>query len=101
MRLLTYLLTPYLAYTLTGPAGQVEFGKQGLIYSIIPVMNILYTYGMETAYFRFSTTEDKQKLYRTQLSSMLISTAFFTILLLLFRVPIADFAELGVHTPNM
>ena len=96
-RLLTYLLTPYLTYTLTGEKGQIVFGQQGYLYAIFPVMNILYTYGMETAFFRFSNTEEREKLYNTQLSSMLISTLFFTILLLIFRNPIAAFAELGNH----
>ncbi|WP_276132971.1 lipopolysaccharide biosynthesis protein [Polluticoccus soli] len=98
VRLLTYLLTPYLTHVLTGPKGQVVFGQQGFLYSIFPVMNILYTYGMETAYFRFSTTEDKLKLYRTQLTSMLVSTLFFSALLWIFRVPAAEFAELGDRT---
>jgi O-antigen/teichoic acid export membrane protein len=96
-RLLTYLLTPYLTHVLTGPKGQVVFGQQGFVYAIFPIMNILYTYGMETAYFRFSTTEDKLKLYRTQLTSMLLSTLFFSALLWAFRVPVASFAELGGH----
>lgn len=97
-RLLTYLLTPYLTYTLTSDAGQVVFGQQGYIYSIIPLMNTLYTYGMETSFFRFSTTEDKTKLYRTQMTSMLISSLFFSALLWIFRKPVAEFAELGTYT---
>jgi O-antigen/teichoic acid export membrane protein len=96
-RLLTYLLTPYLTYTLTGPRGQLEFGKYSFIYVCIPLLNVLYTYGMETAFFRFSTTEDKLKLYRTQITSMLVSTLLFTALLLLFRVPLASFAEISDH----
>lgn len=95
-RLLTFLLTPYLTRVMTGPEGQLEFGKQSLIYVWIPLLNNLYTYGMETAYFRFNTTEpDKMKLYRTQLSSLLLSTAFFTVLLIVFQTPLAGFAEVA------
>jgi Membrane protein involved in the export of O-antigen and teichoic acid len=97
-RLLTYLLTPYLTYTLTSSQGQVVFGQQGYLYSIIPLMNTLYTYGMETSFFRFSTTEDKNKLYRTQMSAMLVSTLLFSAILWIFRGPVAEFAELGTHT---
>lgn len=97
-RLLTYLLTPYFTYTLTSPEGQIAFGQNGFIYAIFPLMNVLYTYGMETAFFRFSTTEDNKKLYNTQVSSMLLTTLFFTVLLLIFRAPLASFAELGSHT---
>lgn len=96
-RLLTYLLTPYFTYILISKAGQVEFGRFQYMYSLFPVMNVLYTYGMETAFFRFSTTEDKQKLYRTQITAMLISTLLLTVALYIFRVPLAVFAELGSH----
>ncbi len=96
-RLLTYLLTPYLAYTLTSYEGQVVFGQQSYIYSLFPIMNVLYTYGMETSYFRFSKTEDKLKLYRTQLTMILISTLAFSVLLYLFRNQIADFAGFHSH----
>jgi O-antigen/teichoic acid export membrane protein len=96
-RLLTFLLTPYFTNVLIGPAGQVEYGRYSFIYVLFPVMNVLYTYGMETAFFRFSTTEDKTKLYRTQITSMLLSTLLLSLLLYLFRVPLADFATVGDH----
>ena len=97
-RLLTSLLTPYFTYTLTSPQGQIAFGQNGFIYAIFPLLNVLYTYGMETAFFRFSTTEDNKKLYNTQVTSMLVTTLLFTVLLLIFREPLAAFAELGDHT---
>ncbi len=96
-RLLTYLLTPYFTYVLTSRAGQVEFGRFQYMYALFPVMNVLYTYGMETAFFRFSTSEDRQKLYRTQITAILVSTFLLTILLYLFRTPLAVFAELKDH----
>jgi O-antigen/teichoic acid export membrane protein len=95
-RLLTFLLTPYLTRVMTGPVGQLELGKQALVYMWIPLLNNLYTYGMETAYFRYNTTEEnKLKLYRTQITAMIASTGLFTLLLLLFRQPLADFTLLG------
>lgn len=96
-RMLTYLLTPYLTYMLTGPKGQLEFGRYSFIYLCLPVMNVLYTYGMETAFFRYSTTEEPRKLYRTQLTAMLLSTLLLTGLLLLFRGPLSVFAEIPSH----
>lgn len=60
-------------------------------------MNVLYTYGMETSFFRFSMTEDRERLYRTQVTAMLFSTFVLTLLLYLFRTPISFFAELGDH----
>lgn len=96
-RFITFLLTPYLTYILSDTQGQYVFGQQSLIYAIFPFMNVLYTYGMETSYFRFSTTEDKRQLYNTQATSLLITTLSFTGLLLLFRNPIADFVEVSNH----
>lgn len=96
-RLLTFLLTPYLTTVLSSSEGQVVFGHQTFIYAIFPFMNVLYTYGMETSYFRFSTTEDNKQLYNTQATSLLITTIVFTLLIYLFRVPIASFTELTEH----
>ncbi|MCB0699759.1 MAG: oligosaccharide flippase family protein [Chitinophagales bacterium] len=96
-RLLTYLLTPYITYTLTGPVGDVEYGLYTLVYSVFPFLNIVYAYGMETTFFRFSNTEDKQRLYSTQVTSVLITTVIFTGVILMLREPIAGFLELGKH----
>ncbi len=96
-RLLTYLLTPYFTYMLTGYNGQVVYGKYRYIYALFPILNVLYTYGMETAFFRFSSTEDKKKLYNTQVTAILVSTCIFSLLLWLFRAPLAIFAEIEDH----
>lgn len=96
-RFITYLLTPYLTNMLSDEKGQYVFGTQTLLYAIFPFMNVLYTYGMETSYFRYSTTEDKRQLYNTQATSLLITTILFTIALLVFRYPIADFVDLREH----
>jgi O-antigen/teichoic acid export membrane protein len=95
-RLLTFLLTPYLTRVMIGPVGQLEFGKQSLIYVWLPLLNTLFTYGMETAFFRYSSTEkDRLHLYRTQLTALLFSTSFFVAILLLFQAPVASFVELA------
>ncbi|MBS1589930.1 MAG: oligosaccharide flippase family protein [Bacteroidetes bacterium] len=96
-RLLTYLLTPYLTYTLVGARGQLEFGKYSFVYAVIPILNVLYTYGMETAYFRYSQTEDNKQLYGTQLTAMLISTGLFSLLLWVFSAPVSVFANIQDH----
>lgn len=97
-RMLTYLLTPYLAYTLTGEEGRYIIGQYGYIYTLFPIMNVLYTYGMETSFFRFSKTEDSKQLYNTQTSSMVVTTLLFSVCLILFNQQVADFAQLGTHT---
>ncbi len=96
-RLLTYLLTPYFTYILTDTGGQIEFGKYAFIYACIPILNVVYTYGMETAFFRFSTDKDRRKLYNTQFTAMLITTLFFSVLLYVFRTPLAAFINVAEH----
>lgn len=67
-------------------------------YAMIPFFNVLFTYGMETAYFRFSQTEDKKKLYSTLTLSILATTLSFTGCLYLFSSQIAGVAGLQRHS---
>ncbi len=96
-RLLTYLLTPYLTMVLASEAGQVEWGRFNLVYAFFPFLNVVYAYGMETTFFRYSNTEDKGRLYSTQVTSILITTAIFTGAILLCRVPIAEVLTISNH----
>ena len=67
------------------------------VYAIIPFLSILFTYGLETAYFRFSQTEERIKLYSTLSLSLFTTTIIFTVCLYLFRPDIADAAGLDRH----
>ncbi len=92
-RFLNYLLTPYL--TNAAVLKETAYGEMSIIYAAIPFLNILFTYGLETAYFRFSKTkEDEAEVYSTASLSLISSTALFTAILLLFKQPLANF--LGV-----
>lgn len=78
-RFINYLLTPYLTYTLENTS---DYGKMGLIYSLIPVLNIVFTYGFETAYFRFASKEEnRSSIYSTASISIFVSTILLSILL--------------------
>ncbi len=78
-RFINYLLTPFLTYTLANVA---DFGKMGLIYSAIPILNIIFTYGFETAYFRFAAKEEyKKSIYSTAALSLIFTTALLSVLL--------------------
>jgi len=68
------------------------------IYAIIPFLNVVFTYGLETAYFRFSQDHDQKKIYNTLSVSLIGSTIFFTAVLLFFKNNIADWANLDNHT---
>src|SRR6218665_834318 len=95
-RLLNYLLTPYL----TLKFGAETYGEMSLVYAAIPFLNILFTYGIETGYFRFVQQEEdsnKHKVYNTGFISLLVSTIIFTILLFYSSGSIAAFIRMSEH----
>ncbi|SHM59454.1 polysaccharide biosynthesis C-terminal domain-containing protein [Chitinophaga sp. CF418] len=83
-KLLNYFLTPLYLELMT----QASYGEMSTVYAYIPFLNIILTYGMETAFFRFAKKENSQTVLSTSTMSLLFSTISFTILLLFFRGPI-------------
>jgi O-antigen/teichoic acid export membrane protein len=83
-----------LGFQLYDPNGTYAFTQ---VYAVIPFLNVLYTYGLETSYFRFAQTHDRAKLYNTLNVSLLLSTLLFTALLFLFREDLTSFIELRDH----
>ncbi|MDL5049891.1 hypothetical protein QQ054_28160 [Oscillatoria amoena NRMC-F 0135] len=60
--------------------------------------NVLFTYGMETTFFRFANAHpENDKVYSTAYNSIIISTLFFLFIAILFKQPIADWMEIGEH----
>lgn len=93
-RFLNYLLTPYLTATLSGPG----YGEMSLVYAAIPFLNVIFTYGIETAYFRFSRQDaDRNNIYSTASISIFSSTLILTALLLLSGNQVANWLNLGEH----
>ena len=64
-----------------------------MIYTIFPFLNILFTYGVETSYFRYVQTNDKKEVYNTLTVSLLISTCLLTSLLFLFHNQLVYFTS--------
>ncbi|MFL5751786.1 MAG: lipopolysaccharide biosynthesis protein [Bacteroidia bacterium] len=86
-RFLNYLLVPLLTYIFNRP---VDYGINTEIYAYISFVNIIFTYGMETAFFNFaSKAENKDTVYSTALISVLGSTLSLSLILLLFSGRIA------------
>jgi O-antigen/teichoic acid export membrane protein len=95
-RFLGYLLNLSLPFVFGQPAVTADLTQ---VYAIIPFLNVLFTYGLETAYFRFSQSEDRNRLYGTLSLSIFITTIIFIIGLWLIRGDIADLAGLDAkHT---
>jgi O-antigen/teichoic acid export membrane protein len=92
-RFISYLLTPYL--TRTSVLHVSDYGKMSLVYAAIPLMNVIFTYGFETAYFRFSQRKEYQNsIYSTASISLFLSTILLSSILWLFRNTFAGFAGL-------
>jgi len=86
-RMLSFLLVPF--YTsIFAPA---EYGVVTKLYAFVAFFNVLYTFGLETAYFRFAfkNLEDENKAYSIAQTSILSVTVIFTIFLISFATPIS------------
>ncbi len=88
------MLTPYLtAVMLTS-----DYGEMNLVYAIIPFLNVVFLYGLDTAYFRFSQkAEHKDNIYGTSSLSIITTTIVFTLLMVLFNRSIAALIHLKQH----
>jgi O-antigen/teichoic acid export membrane protein len=98
-KLLNQILTPIITYLLNSPSGMVDYGNYSMLYACISFANIIYTYGLETAYFRFSATgTNKFTLFQTTFSSLIISSVLLSTIILLYRASIANFIGIGGHS---
>jgi len=92
-KFINYLLTPYLTYN--AAVSIADYGKMTAMYAIIPIINIVFTYGMETAYFRFIQQEGtSEKVNSTASISIISSTIILTLIGWFFAGPIATIASL-------
>ncbi len=88
-RFLNYLVTPYLTNVLS----KEDYGKMSLVYAVLPFLNVIFTYGLETAFFRFSNKEEnKNTIYNTTATSIIISTILLGVTMLVFHQQLATFA---------
>lgn len=97
-KFLGYLQTPIITYLLSNQQGREAYGDFSVLYSGISLANILFTYGMETAFFRFASSgTDKEKLFRTSFGSLLLSTIVLSLIFIALRKPLAHFVDLDKH----
>ena len=93
-RLLNYLLVPlYTRYFTTS-----EYGDVTLLYAYAAFLLIILSYGIETAFFRFSQREpNKRVVYSTALISLLVSSSLFVALIYFNANTIAQALSFGDH----
>ncbi len=75
-----------------------ELGINVKLYGYMAIANIIYTYGMETAYFRYAK-EAPDKYYNLILSAIIATSGLFTLCLFLFSDPIM--AQLGYENKGI
>lgn len=67
------------------------------IYAIFPFLNILFTYGVETSYFRFMQQKEGAKLFNTLNISLLVTTILFCLVLWGLQGPLVTFTAMEDH----
>lgn len=93
-RFVNYLLTP-LHTKLLEP---VAYGINNLMYGYVTFFNVLLTYGMETAFFRFSQkSANPERVYSTALRSLAGSSLVFAVLATLLSKPLASLIGIPGH----
>ena len=94
-RFLNYLLTPLW----TGVYSAEQFGIITEMYAYVAFLVVFLTYGMETAYFRFSNKkeENNSNTYSTILISLFTSSIFFIGICAVFSQNVADWLLYPEH----
>ena len=76
-----------------------EFGQFTLLMSLVAFMNIVYSFGMETTYFRFATKPDadRKKVFNAALTVVIAVGIVLSGSIILFAGPIARTLDVGSH----
>jgi O-antigen/teichoic acid export membrane protein len=94
-RFLTFLLTPL--YTHALPAE--DLGIVATVYAYIAFLNVVYGYGMESAYMKYSSTQDlgnRRQVFTVPFLAVGITSFFFSGALILWSAPVARWT----HVPD-
>ena len=85
-------LNVFLTFWLTYEFGAEKFAIFSLAYAYVAFLNVIFTYGMETSYFRFSQENHyKNDVYSTSLLSIILTTLIFAAAMIYYAPQIADF----------
>ena len=94
-RLINFALVPLFSYIFNEP---LDLGLNTEFYAYIAFLNVVFTFGMETALFNFLSNEpDKNMVYSTALRTVLVSTVLLTIPFIAFSESIARLIQYPDH----
>lgn len=90
-RMLNYFLVPL--YTSVFETG--TYGVITELYGYVAFFNVVYTYGLETAFFRFATRHDfsQEKVYHNAQTLIILSSLFFSGILYFLSPQIASLLD--------
>ena len=75
-----------------------EFGILSNILAYVAFLQVILTYGMETAYFRFAgRSENPEKVFTTTMVSLIVTTVAFIVLILCFATNISNWISYEGH----
>jgi len=86
-RVLNFLLLPIW----TARLDTAEYGAATEVYGYVALLLIIYTFGMETAFFRFSRKEDPQKVYHSSATAVIIVSGILSCLIYFNATNVATF----------
>ncbi|HTX88029.1 MAG TPA: oligosaccharide flippase family protein [Bacteroidales bacterium] len=93
-RFLQYLLV----ILLTRVFSESEYGTISVFYAYASFLMVVLTYGMETAFFRFSESEEnKDRVFSTALLSLILTSASFILLTNIFSGGLAAWIKYPGH----
>ena len=90
-RFINYLLVPFH----TGLFNPEAYGIVGLVYAAIGLLQVLYTFGMESSYLRYGKDrEQAASIFSTIQRAILAGALFFSLVLWLFQAPLSGLLSL-------
>lgn len=93
-RLINFALTPL--YTSQIPSA--DFSQFAQLYALVAFINIVLTFGFETAYFRFSADKNLSgKVFHTSFGFVFANALSFLIAMYLLKMPLANFFDYNAH----
>jgi O-antigen/teichoic acid export membrane protein len=93
-RMISFLLNPLYVHELP----KNEFADVSIVFAYLVFFNVVLSYGMETAFFRFyNLEEDKKKVIATSTISIFWTSIIFLFIAMLFRDSIASWSNINVN----
>ncbi len=92
-RIISFILNPLYVYYLTDKS---KMGEVSVIFSYLVFFNVVLSYGMETAFFKFYNSEtNKNKVVSTSTISLFWSSIVFLIIALFFKNTLASWTNIN------